>query len=116
MYLPIRLKNIYLIIFILTCQNSFSQTTQDFSELYENTANLIDQDNYKKAFDQAAGTVAQWESAQGFEPSEPQWVIGKNMELMLPQLEQHLFPQTTPGAQQSPAIPANPAQSGAALN
>ena len=52
MYLPIRLKNIYLIIFILTCQNSFSQTTQDFSKLYENTANLIDQDNYKKAFDQ----------------------------------------------------------------
>ena len=45
------------------------------------------------AFNQAAETVAKWESNQGFEPSEPQWVIGKNMELMLPQLEQHLFPQ-----------------------
>ena len=77
---------------------------------------MRENNSLKKAFDQAAGTVAQWESAQGFEPSEPQWVIGKNMELMLPQLEQHLFPQTTPGAQQSPAIPANPAQSGAALN
>ena len=37
--------------------------------------------------------MAKWEAAQGFEPSEPQWVIGKNMELMLPQLEQRLFPQ-----------------------
>ena len=42
----------------------------------------------------AAETVAKWETTQGFEPSEPQWVIGKNMELMLPQLEQHLFPQS----------------------
>jgi hypothetical protein len=36
---------------------------------------------------------------QGFEPSEPQWSMGKNMELMLPQLEQRLFPPkavTTP--------------------
>ncbi|MDY6461768.1 C13 family peptidase [Acinetobacter faecalis] len=45
------------------------------------------------AFNQAKETVAKWESAQGFEPSEPQWAIGKNMELMLPQLEQRLFPQ-----------------------
>jgi hypothetical protein len=36
--------------------------------------------------------VSQWETAQGFEPSEPQWSMGKNMELMLPQLEQRLFP------------------------
>jgi hypothetical protein len=49
----------------------------------------------QSAFAQATDTVAKWESAQGFEPSEPQWVIGKNMELMLPQLEQRLFPQTT---------------------
>ena len=47
------------------------------------------------AFEQAKATVAKWESAQGFEPSEPQWVIGKNMQLMLPQLEQRLFPQTS---------------------
>ncbi|MFC6051797.1 peptidase C13 family protein [Acinetobacter sp. Ac_877] len=45
------------------------------------------------AFNQAKDTVAKWETAQGFEPSEPQWAIGKNMELMLPQLEQRLFPQ-----------------------
>ena len=46
-----------------------------------------------------------WESAQGFEPSEPQWVIGKNMELMLPQLEQRLFPPaTTASASQSVAL------------
>ena len=44
------------------------------------------------AFEQAKATVAQWESAQGFEASEPQWSIGKNMEFMLPQLEQRLFP------------------------
>lgn len=44
------------------------------------------------AFTDAQATVAKWESAQGFEPSEPQWSLGKNMELMLPQLEKHLFP------------------------
>ena len=49
----------------------------------------------KASFEQAANTVAKWESAQGFEPSEPQWMIGKNMELMLPQLEQQLFPEMT---------------------
>ncbi|OTG62916.1 C13 family peptidase [Acinetobacter silvestris] len=54
---------------------------------------MREQKTIKAAFNQAAETVAKWESAQGFEPSEPQWVIGKNMELMLPQLEQHLFPQ-----------------------
>ena len=48
------------------------------------------------AFNQAKDTVAKWESAQGFEPSEPQWAIGKNMELMLPQFEQRLFPQVNP--------------------
>lgn len=54
---------------------------------------MRDNNTLKASFQQASQTVAQWESAQGFEPSEPQWVIGKNMELMLPQLEQHLFPQ-----------------------
>ena len=39
--------------------------------------------------------LAKWEAAQGFEPSEPQWSMGKNMALMLPQLEQRLFPPTT---------------------
>ena len=54
---------------------------------------MREQHSLKGAFQQASETVAKWESAQGFDPSEPQWVIGKNMELMLPQLEQHLFPQ-----------------------
>lgn len=44
------------------------------------------------AFIDAQATVTKWETAQGFEPSEPQWSLGKNMELMLPQLEKHLFP------------------------
>lgn len=47
----------------------------------------------KAAFDEASATIATWEHAQGFKPSEPQWVMGKNMELMLPQLEKRLFPQ-----------------------
>ena len=46
----------------------------------------------KDAFVTAQATVSQWENAQGFEPSEPQWSLGKNMEIMLPQLEKHLFP------------------------
>ncbi len=29
------------------------------------------------ALNQAKETVAKWEAAQGFEPSEPQWSIGK---------------------------------------
>lgn len=56
---------------------------------------MREQHSMKDAFAQAKDTVAQWESAQGFDPSEPQWSIGKNMELMLPQLEQRLFPPTT---------------------
>ncbi|MFC2995764.1 C13 family peptidase [Acinetobacter sichuanensis] len=55
---------------------------------------MREQTTLKAAFQQAAETVGKWESAQGFEPSEPQWVMGKNIELVLPQLEQHLFPQT----------------------
>lgn len=70
---------------------------------------MRDQTSLKSAFSQASETVAKWESAQGFEPSEPQWVIGKNMEMMLPQLEQKLFPaahgqqSTTPPANSNPA-------------
>ncbi|TCM60241.1 peptidase C13-like protein [Acinetobacter calcoaceticus] len=59
---------------------------------------MREQGSLKDAFQQAADTVAKWESAQGFEPSEPQWVMGKNMQLMLPQLEQHLFPQNKTAA------------------
>jgi hypothetical protein len=53
---------------------------------------MREQSSMKKAFEQAKQTVTQWETAQGFEPSEPQWSIGRNMELMLPQLEPYLFP------------------------
>lgn len=63
----------------------------------------------KAAFDEASATIATWEHAQGFKPSEPQWVIGKNMELMLPQLEKRLFPQA--GIQhlsQSNTLSSNP--------
>lgn len=47
----------------------------------------------KEAFMMAQHTVAQWEQQQGFIPSEPQWSLGKNMQSMLPQFEQVLFPQ-----------------------
>jgi len=60
---------------------------------------MREQNSIETAFSQAQKTVSQWETAQGFEPSEPQWSMGKNMELMLPQLEQRLFPPkavTTP--------------------
>ena len=53
---------------------------------------MREQTSVKAAFEQAKQTVAQWETAQGFEASEPQWSIGKNMEFMLPQLEKRLFP------------------------
>ncbi len=60
---------------------------------------MREKNTLKSSFDEASATVATWEQAQGFEASEPQWVIGKNIELMLPQLEQRLFPQVT-----SPAL------------
>ncbi|WP_180183314.1 C13 family peptidase [Acinetobacter sp. YH01020] len=53
------------------------------------------QTSIQAAFNETKATVAKWEAAQGFEPSEPQWSMGKNMALMLPQLEQRLFPPTT---------------------
>jgi hypothetical protein len=56
------------------------------------------------AFAQAQKTVAQWEKAQGFEPSEPQWVLGENMKLMLPQLERKLFPQPAAHLNERPSI------------
>ena len=38
---------------------------------------MRDHHSMKDAFLQAKQTVAKWEQAQGFEPSEPQWMIGK---------------------------------------
>lgn len=56
---------------------------------------MREQTSVSAAFEQTKDTLAQWEKAQGFESSEPQWSIGKNMEFMLPQLEQRLFPVTS---------------------
>ncbi|MFD1437939.1 C13 family peptidase [Acinetobacter terrae] len=56
---------------------------------------MREQTSVSAAFEQTKDTVAQWEKAQGFDASEPQWSIGKNMEFMLPQLEQRLFPVTS---------------------
>lgn len=56
---------------------------------------MREQSSIKAAFDQAYKTVSKWENAQGFLASEPQWVIGENMKLMLPQIEKKLFPQTS---------------------
>ncbi len=54
---------------------------------------MREKNDLKAVFDQASATVGKWEAAQVFEPSEPQWVIGDNIKLMLPELEQRLFPQ-----------------------
>lgn len=60
---------------------------------------LREKNNIKDAFIMARNTIAQWENAQGFIPSEPQWSIGKNIATMLPQFEQALFPLQTPNAE-----------------
>ncbi len=54
---------------------------------------MREQTTMSGAFNQAKQTVSKWEQAQGFDHSEPQWALGKNMELMLPYLEKQLFPQ-----------------------
>ncbi|WLF83413.1 C13 family peptidase [Moraxella sp. ZY210820] len=54
---------------------------------------MRDKTSIKQAFITAQTTVAEWEKNQGFIPSEPQWSMGKNIELMLPQFEKILFPQ-----------------------
>ena len=57
------------------------------------------QHSFKSTFDVAVGRIKQWEKAQGFEHSQPQFKLGQNMALMLPQFESRLFP---------PNILANP--------
>ncbi len=44
------------------------------------------------AFESAQAAVAERESQEGFEPSNPQWEIGERMEAELPTLEKDLFP------------------------
>lgn len=53
---------------------------------------LRSQNSFQAAFDQAKGRIRQWEKAQGFESSQPQFKLGQNMGLMLPQFESRLFP------------------------
>lgn len=64
---------------------------------------MREKSSLKDAFAQAQATVQQWESSQGLEPSQPQWSIGKNMQLILPQFEQQLFPQY----RTAPSVPAS---------
>ena len=65
---------------------------------------MREKSSLKDAFGDAKATVSKWETAQGFEPSEPQWSLGKNMELMLPQLEKHLFPSPNNLPANNPAM------------
>ena len=53
---------------------------------------LRSQNNFRSAFDVAVGKIHQWEKAQGFPSSQPQYKLGQNMALMLPQFESRLFP------------------------
>lgn len=60
------------------------------------------QHSFKLTFDVAVGRIKQWEKAQGFEHSQPQFKLGQNMALMLPQFESRLFPPNilaTPSSQ-----------------
>ena len=60
------------------------------------------QHSFKSTFDVAVGRIKQWEKAQGFEHSQPQFKLGQNMALMLPQFESRLFPPNilaTPSSQ-----------------
>jgi hypothetical protein len=47
---------------------------------------------FKPVFDKAVEQISRWETAQGFPASKPQFKLGQNMELMLPQFENRLFP------------------------
>lgn len=53
---------------------------------------LREQRSFKAAFDMANSRIQQWEKAQGFDYSQPQFKLGQNMALMLPQFESRLFP------------------------
>lgn len=71
---------------------------------------LRSQNSFSAAFDQAKGRIRQWEKAQGFESSQPQFKLGQNMGLMLPQFESRLFPPdiTAVGSGQETNAGSNP--------
>lgn len=48
--------------------------------------------SFKGAFDKANQQIDTWEKVQGFPASQPQFKLGQNMALMLPQFENRLFP------------------------
>lgn len=69
------------------------------------------QHSFKGAFEMANGRIKQWEKAQGFPHSQPQFKLGQNMALMLPQFESRLFPPdmlATPATQPVLAARAAP--------
>ena len=68
---------------------------------------LRSQNSFKAAFDQATGRIRQWEKAQGFESSQPQFKLGQNMALMLPQFESRLFPPEIATAAAQDSSPEN---------
>lgn len=53
---------------------------------------LRSEHSFKGTYDVAVSRLKQWEKAQGFEHSQPQFKLGQNMALMLPQFESRLFP------------------------
>ena len=57
---------------------------------------LRENTSFESAFKDASIRVTERESAMGFEPSEPQMVIGSLMETALPAFEQVLFDNTRP--------------------
>lgn len=53
---------------------------------------LRSEHGFKPAFDKASLQISKWEQLQGFPASQPQFKLGQNMALMLPQFESLLFP------------------------
>ena len=49
--------------------------------------------HFQPAFNEAKQSIAKREKLMGFDPSEPQWWIGSEMQKMLPVFEQNLKPQ-----------------------
>ena len=69
---------------------------------------LRNENSLQTAFDQAKVRIRQWEKAQGFPSSQPQFKLGQNMGLMLPQFESRLFPPEIAGS--------NPAETASVTN
>jgi hypothetical protein len=68
-----------------------------FAEAMRNEASL------EKAFIAAKKRIRAMEREQGYDPSEPQMRVGRNIAVMLPQFEARLFPPS-PLAVSSPTV------------